>query len=647
MNATDTASLPSAPSAPATQTSDSAPAGLDEALANVIVAARRAGRDDLAHDVSIAVERVSRPTTHVAVLGEFKQGKSSLVNALLGRPICPVDDDVATAVVTVLTYGPAERVEIVRRASEGLVTETLPLDRLAETVTEGGNPGNRLRVERATVTLDHPLLAKGITLIDTPGMGGIAAGHAEATLAFLPYADALIFVTDASSELTAPERDWLTTARERCPVVIPVLSKTDLHPSWRRIAELDAGHLNKAGISSTLLSVSATGHEHAVRTNDRDLALASGIVTLTRLLTERVADPARARARTRAVAEARRAVKLIAEATALEVRALISPESSASVRMEIDQIQSRIAHLRGPAARWSQVLADGSADISSSASFRFRGEMRELAHRLDERVEQLSATADWDELARTMQVDVAHSVGEVFAALEQGFARLRDGMEVLVADELGEPAAVSSDGQVGEHLASLWQDRQGPSAEQAGGRSVVASRAGAMLKGTQSGLSTFSFLSQLLPAAAGAILLAGPLTIALGGYFAGKSLHDARKRSLTMKRNQARQAVKVHLDDVQFELSNRLTDLVRTRQRELRDLVTQRLGELQRTYASTLGELTARAEGDATTRSARAGELKGQHGELTRLDKLLSGATGHRLAGNNETGSNDMERSPK
>ncbi len=67
-------------------------------------------------------------------------------------------------------------------------------------------------VELVEVGLPNPFLERGITLVDTPGVGGLNAAHAAATLAFLPSADALIFVTDASAELSRPELDFLASA---------------------------------------------------------------------------------------------------------------------------------------------------------------------------------------------------------------------------------------------------------------------------------------------------------------------------------------------------------------------------------------------------------------------------------------------------
>src|ERR687897_2853833 len=68
-------------------------------------AANAYARSDLANRLSLTRQRLADPAFHVFVIGEFKQGKSSLVNALLNAPVCPVDDDIATAVPTAIRYG--------------------------------------------------------------------------------------------------------------------------------------------------------------------------------------------------------------------------------------------------------------------------------------------------------------------------------------------------------------------------------------------------------------------------------------------------------------------------------------------------------------------------------------------------------------
>ena len=242
-----------------TDTSQRAAAPQQDIAASVDAVAALAtdlGRNDFAQRLAAASARVRRPATIVCVVGEFKQGKSSLVNALLGRAICPVDDDIATSAITLIRYGPEPRVEVRRRVDEGVVVETVQPSELTQWVSERGNPDNVRNVERVDISVPHPLLANGLAIVDTPGMGGLGAGHAAATLAFLPFADGLIFVTDASSELSAPEAEFLDRADELCPQVLFVLTKTDLYPAWRRISAIDdalrsehAGHQGVMAVS--------------------------------------------------------------------------------------------------------------------------------------------------------------------------------------------------------------------------------------------------------------------------------------------------------------------------------------------------------------------------------------------------------------
>ena len=94
-------------------------------------------------------------------------------------------------------------------------------------------------------------------IVDTPGMGGLGAGHAAATMSFLPFADGLLFASDASAELSAPEVEFLRRATELCPTVLFVQTKIDLYPSWERIFELNRGHLARLGVDVPMVAVSS------------------------------------------------------------------------------------------------------------------------------------------------------------------------------------------------------------------------------------------------------------------------------------------------------------------------------------------------------------------------------------------------------
>ena len=102
--------------------------GVPGAAPQLIKVLRQLDRDDLVGRATAASARLKRPSTVVCVVGEFKQGKSSLVNGLLGREVCPVDDDLATAAITLVRFGEKESVTIRRKVDGKAVAEKVGLD---------------------------------------------------------------------------------------------------------------------------------------------------------------------------------------------------------------------------------------------------------------------------------------------------------------------------------------------------------------------------------------------------------------------------------------------------------------------------------------------------------------------------------------
>ena len=119
----------------------------------------------------------------------------------------------------------------------------VPADDLADHVCEQGNPGNREGWDHAEVGIPRAFLAGGLEIVDTPGVGGLSSVHGAATTGMLPSAHAVLLVSDAAQEYTAPELEFLRHAASVCPNVACVVTKTDLYPQWRRIVDLDRDHL--------------------------------------------------------------------------------------------------------------------------------------------------------------------------------------------------------------------------------------------------------------------------------------------------------------------------------------------------------------------------------------------------------------------
>jgi len=196
---------------------------LGAGLARLAEAADLLGLADVAGQVGEAGRRLVGRQLEVAVVGEFKRGKSTLLNALLGVEVLPAGVLPLTAVPTVLERGePGCHV----RFTDGRV-EDHDLDEVARFVTEERNPGNRLGVDRVVVRLHAPLLDDGVRLVDTPGVGSVLEHNTAATDSYLPSLDAAVLVTSADPPISRGERAFLERVAEHAVRLLVVLNKAD------------------------------------------------------------------------------------------------------------------------------------------------------------------------------------------------------------------------------------------------------------------------------------------------------------------------------------------------------------------------------------------------------------------------------------
>jgi GTP-binding protein EngB required for normal cell division len=196
---------------------------LARVLARLAEAAELLGVADVADLAAETAGHLQALRLEVAVVGEFKRGKFSLINALVGREVLPVGVLPLTAVPTVLEHG--EECLVVEYADGH--QEQHPLGRLAEFVTEDANPGNRLGVAQVTARLQAPLLDAEVHLVDTPGVGSVYEHNTRATDAYLPSLDAAVLVVSADPPISGAERAFLQRVLEHAVRLFVVLNKAD------------------------------------------------------------------------------------------------------------------------------------------------------------------------------------------------------------------------------------------------------------------------------------------------------------------------------------------------------------------------------------------------------------------------------------
>lgn len=216
---------------------------LNDAIASVSNSMVQSQKGKKIAEIKKSLDEIVQSPTTILICGEFKRGKSTFVNALIGRKVCPTDTDICTSTVTCIKYG--EKVKATRLYGDfsNLKTQEIDFDDIERyTVGSAEDIDNTVCIE---IELPLPELQKGMTIIDTPGVGGLDPRHAALTNFFLPRADITLFMTDVNEPLTTTELDYfknkvLQYARYNAIIV----NKADLKDE-KQVEEIRQDTLNK------------------------------------------------------------------------------------------------------------------------------------------------------------------------------------------------------------------------------------------------------------------------------------------------------------------------------------------------------------------------------------------------------------------
>jgi hypothetical protein len=367
---------------------------------DVLTTARRRGADTARRRLEAAQERLRDSPLTVVVCGEFKRGKSRLLNALLEEepPLFPVDAAVATSLVTVVSHGDTERITVGFAGSDGsLADEEIGRADIEAYATENANPDNERMASMISVETPNTRLAAGLVLVDTPGVGGVFTAHTAATTAFLPGADALVFVSDFTQPLTASELAFLGRAADAARVtgdvdgLIFVITKSDLvggEERERMIANTVAKLVEVTGQRAEdllVVPVSSRAKEDFLATGDPDDLTESNFAAL-----ERELWPAVSRRRARVVLGAALAdldvgVRALLDPLDAEVSALRAETDAAlaDLRAQSQARQGELEGLRTGRAEWGMRLRKDVARMQDVLRDELESRLDAVWHRFD------------------------------------------------------------------------------------------------------------------------------------------------------------------------------------------------------------------------------------------------------------------------
>lgn len=365
------------------------------------------------------VERLVGGRFLVSVVGEFKRGKSTLINALVGDEVLPTGVLPLTAVATEVAYGESR---VVVDYLDGVRTE-VGLGELAEFVTEQGNPANQRGIARVEVRGRWPLLKPGVVLVDTPGIGSVYRHNTETARQAVLDADGAVLVLAADIAMSERERDLVGRLAQRRAPTFFVLNKADhLTPGEldqvRRFVEQVL--CDDLGRKARVFALSARA-ALAARMADQPSGPEAGefvafMAELERFVAEDLVTARLATART----ELARLGATLRDGLAVEQAALDLDEAS---------LTERVDRFRGEADRQRRGFDDartllnrdvtriGTALGERLAAFARTGPGQHL-----ERLADLASTAPRSRLAEELRAAIEGAVGTAFESFRQAEA---------------------------------------------------------------------------------------------------------------------------------------------------------------------------------------------------------------------------------
>ncbi|WP_298798351.1 dynamin family protein [uncultured Pseudonocardia sp.] len=626
----------------------------DRALAlfpDALATARRRGARTAEQRLDAAAQRLRDSALTVVVCGEFKRGKSSLLNALLEEdpPLFPVDAAVATSLVTIVSHADSERIMVGLTGRDGTLTDKeISRSEIAAYVTEGANPGNQLVASMVSVETPNLRLTAGVVLVDTPGVGGVFTDHTAATMAYLPGADAIVFVSDFTQPLTATELDFLRQAAEAAKVtgdadaLLFVVTKSDLVDADRR-AELLANTVAKlAEVTGrpadelVVVPVSSRSKRAWLATRDERRLIASNFGEL-----EAQLWPAVSRRRARvilsaALADLDVAVRALLDPLDTEVTALKADTATklAELKASAQQRQAELDTLKSERAGWRGELRDSVRRMGETLRVEMVSRLDAAWHRLD--VEYLfdpAMLAEPQQLVTRLDAEaglVAGTISELAgrraADIQRDFAQ-RNGLELQVPRIAAlPPPPVPPLVVTGTTYVDTTRDRRWDKTREAAQSGSVGGGMGAT-----AGALLGALIGGLLTGGAGAIVGAqwGASLGTLGGTAAGvrKGLHSAtnkidrgdeqaRRRSITTELAPLRKAQPLHLTSALNELVHGLTEAI------LREL-DSRIDQQQESLRDAAQRLDSAAKATREQADARLSELEAERRPLQRTRQTV------------------------
>ena len=315
--------------------------------------------------ISLLSRKLERNRFYLTVVGQFKRGKTSFLNALLGAEVLPVAILPLTSVVTILRYGDHPGAEVVFQSGR---RATIGVGDLGDYVTEKANPKNVKQVSHVIVSFPSEYLRGGVALVDTPGIGSVYTHNTQVTYDFLPQVDAAIFVTSPEPPITNTEIEFLADLASHVRKVFVILNKTDLLTSDQLDEVKDFTRRSLPGAiasgGNSVIAVSAALALEAKQKGDNALLAESGFLSLQDQLSEFLMSEKNLVFYASITRNARKLIADLRLSNELQIRAAQMPLEE--LRTKLAELDQHLAHAEQQREDSQVLLESRVAQLSKS-----------------------------------------------------------------------------------------------------------------------------------------------------------------------------------------------------------------------------------------------------------------------------------------
>lgn len=566
-----------------------------------------------------AKKRLIENNLFVVVCGEFKQGKSSLLNAMLNETgLFPVDVDIATNLVSSIAYGEQEKITVVLGEPGKEQSAQISRAEIPNYVTEQGNRGNTKKARMLVIEAPNSQLKEGLCLVDTPGVGGLNVEHTALTYAFIPRADAVLFVSDAYAPLSEKELKFVSERiTPHCQNIIFVVTKIDAVDNYESIIQNNreklAHVLNRPPEKISIIPVSSANKLAYLQSQDPEDLADSNFASLESELWQLINQHGGKTLLTQALSEIAQSIAQIIMPLEAELSAYQreNQKKSQELKAQFQLAKEQLQTLLNNNADWQNQLNYGLDDIKDNILAQFQAGFTRINAQADKYLNDNRLLESPREIANLLEIEIDALMSNLGKQLSAMASNLHYDIEITTnlnfnpfeVDPFEYQKAQIEIEKVNVKKDGVWEKSMG----MVRGATYSASP-GAIIGGVLGGMAggAIGFLFGGIGALPGA-QIGGQIGVALGGIAgmvtgAKQQLSQVDRTNKGMIKSEVAPIIKQFLQQTQHSCQQSLIAGIKPLGRSMKDELTRQIRQ-ERTKCEDVLESIKKAESSSAEKA--------------------------------------------